>query len=44
MSLLEEKARSILTPFALKKFQEEFGKASQYEIFEKIGNEFIMQQ
>lgn len=43
MSPLEEQARNILTPFAFKRFQELFGRASQYLVIENFGNEFIMQ-
>lgn len=43
MSPLEEQAHGILTSFAFKKFQEEFGRASQYLVIQNIDNEFIMQ-
>ncbi|XP_071704366.1 protein FAR1-RELATED SEQUENCE 11-like [Rutidosis leptorrhynchoides] len=41
-SPLEEQASKILTPFAFKKFQEEFERASQYLINQVDGDKFIV--
>ena len=41
-SPLEEQAFEFLTPFAFKKFQEEFLRASQYSIICDQGNTFIV--
>ncbi|KAL2924953.1 Protein FAR1-RELATED SEQUENCE 11, partial [Bienertia sinuspersici] len=41
-SSLEEQAFGVLTPFAFKKFQDEFFRASQYSITHDQGNKFIV--
>ena len=41
-SPLEEQASRALTPFAFKKIQEEFGRASLYSIVYMNGNEFVL--
>ncbi|KAL2925380.1 Protein FAR1-RELATED SEQUENCE 11, partial [Bienertia sinuspersici] len=41
-SPLEEQAFGVLTPFAFKKFQDEFFRASQYSITHDQGNKFIV--
>ncbi|KAL2939847.1 Protein FAR1-RELATED SEQUENCE 11 [Bienertia sinuspersici] len=41
-SLLEEQAFGVLTPFAFKKFQDEFFRASKYSITHDQGNKFIV--
>jgi hypothetical protein len=38
-SPLEEETHSVLTPYAFKKFQEKFGRATQYFVFQENGNE-----
>ncbi|XP_077215652.1 protein FAR1-RELATED SEQUENCE 11-like [Tasmannia lanceolata] len=41
-SSLEEQAYDVLTPFAFKKFQEEFGRATQYSIIQENSNDFMV--
>ncbi|KAH7849560.1 hypothetical protein Vadar_019618 [Vaccinium darrowii] len=43
LSPLEEQAHSILTPYAFKLFQEEFGRATQYSVLKEKGGEFVLQ-
>ena len=43
LSPLEEQAHSVLTPYAFKKFQEEFGRATQYSVLQENGIEFVLQ-
>ncbi|KAH7860111.1 hypothetical protein Vadar_009474 [Vaccinium darrowii] len=43
LSPLEEQAHSILTPYAFKLFQEEFGRATQYSVLKEKGCEFVLQ-
>ena len=43
LSLIEEQAHSVLTPYAFKIFQEEFGRATQYSVFQENGIEFVLQ-
>ena len=42
-SPLEEETHSVLTPYAFKKFQEKFGRATQYFVFQENGNDFVLQ-
>ncbi|KAI8543312.1 hypothetical protein RHMOL_Rhmol08G0206900 [Rhododendron molle] len=42
LSPLEEQAHSILTPYAFKMFQEEFGRATQYSVLAESGGEFVL--
>ena len=42
-SPIEEQAHSVLTPYAFKNFQEEFGKATQYLVLQENGIEFVLQ-
>ena len=43
LSPIEEKAHSVLTPYAFKIFQEEFGRATQYLVLQENGIEFVLQ-
>jgi hypothetical protein len=43
LSPLEEQAHSVLTPYAFKKIQEEFGRATQYSVLQENGIEFVLQ-
>ena len=43
LSPLEEQAHIVLTPYAFKKFQEEFGRATQYSVLQENGIEFVLQ-
>ncbi|KAK9987564.1 hypothetical protein SO802_027803 [Lithocarpus litseifolius] len=43
LSLIEEQAHSVLTPYAFKKFQEELGRATQYSVLQENGIEFVLQ-
>ena len=43
MSSLEEQVHSVLTPYAFKKIQEEFGRATQYSVFQENSIEFVLQ-
>ena len=43
LSPIEEQAHSVLTPYAFKIFQEEFGRATQYLVFQENGIEFVLQ-
>ena len=43
MSLLEDQAHSVLTPYTFKIFQEKFGRATQYSVLQENGIEFVLQ-
>ena len=43
LSPIEEQAHSVLTPYAFKIFQEEFGRATQYSMLQENGIEFVLQ-
>ena len=43
LSPLEDQAHSVLTPYAFKLFQEEFGRATQYSVLQENGFEFVLQ-
>ncbi|XP_030942416.1 protein FAR1-RELATED SEQUENCE 5-like [Quercus lobata] len=43
LSPIEEQAHSVLTPYAFKIFQEEFGRATQYSVLQENGIEFVLQ-
>ena len=43
LSPIEEQAHSVLTPYAFKNFQEEFGRATQYSMLQENGIEFVLQ-
>lgn len=43
LSPLEEQAHIILTPYAFRKFQEEFGRAIQYLVFKRDNGEYLVQ-
>ena len=41
--MIEEQARRVLTTYAFKKFQEEFGRVTQYLVLQENGIEFVLQ-
>ena len=43
LSPIEEQTHSVLTPYAFKNFQEDFGRAIQYSVFQENGIEFVLQ-
>ena len=43
LSLIEEQAHSVLTPYAFKIFQEEFGRVTQYSVLQENSIEFVLQ-
>ena len=43
LSPIEQQAHSVLTPYAIKIFQEEFGRATQYSVLQENGIEFVLQ-
>ena len=43
LSPIEEQTHSVLTPYAFKNFQEDFGRATQYSVLQEIGIEFVLQ-
>ena len=43
MSPLEDQTHSVLTPYAFKIFQEEFGRATQHSVLQENGIEFVLQ-
>ena len=43
LSPIEEQAHSVLTPYAFKNFQEEFGRATQYLMLQENSIEFVLQ-
>ena len=43
LSPIEEQAHSVLTPYAFKIFQEEFGRATQYSVLQENSIEFVLQ-
>ena len=43
MSPLEDQAHNVLTPYAFKIFQKEFGRATQYSMLQENGIEFVLQ-
>ena len=42
MSPLEDQAHSVLTPYAFKILQKEFGRATQYSVLQENGIEFVL--
>ena len=42
MSPLEDQAHSVLTPYAFKTLQKEFGRATQYSVLQENGIEFVL--
>ena len=43
LSPLEDQVHSVLTSYAFKLFQEEFGRAKQYSVRQENGFEFVLQ-
>ena len=43
LSPLEDQAHSVLTPYAFKLFQVEFGSATLYSVLQENGSEFVLQ-
>ena len=43
MSPLEDQAYNVLTPYAFKIFQKEFGRATKYLVLQEYGIEFVLQ-
>ena len=43
LSSIGEQAHSVLTFYAFKNFQEEFGRATQYSVLQENGIEFVLQ-
>ena len=43
LSPLEDQAHGVLTPYAFKIFQEEFGRATQYSVLQENSIEFVLQ-
>ena len=43
LSPIEEQAHSVLTPYAFKIFQEEFGRATQYSMLQENSIKFVSQ-
>ena len=43
LSPIEEQAHNVLTPYTFKIFQEDFGRATQYSVFQENGIEFVLQ-
>ena len=43
MSPLEDQAHGVLTPYAFKLFQVEFGSATLYSVLQENGSEFVLQ-